>query len=86
MFRAIFQPPRRDVAGAFLPRRTAFVYDMEDSYVEIPTTLRRSKDDCPKVWCFLACIPFFVAPHLVQMHPLLCIEIPKAVCRSKTSL
>lgn len=31
-------------------RRTAFVYDMEDPEAgDIPTTLRRSKEDCPKV-------------------------------------
>ena len=35
----------------FLPMRTAFVYDMEehDSNTDVPTTLRRSKEDCPPV-------------------------------------
>ena len=35
----------------FLPMRTAFVYDMEehDSNADVPTTLRRSKEDCPPV-------------------------------------
>jgi IK cytokine len=33
-----------------MPRRTAFVYDMDDPEAgDIPTTLRRSKEDCPKV-------------------------------------
>lgn len=34
----------------FLPRRMAFVYDLEDvESLDIPTTLHRSKADCPKV-------------------------------------
>ena len=50
VFDAIFRPPRRDVTDMFLPRRTAFVYDMEGGEtLDIPTTLHRSKADCPKV-------------------------------------
>ena len=49
VFDAIFRPPRRDVTDMFLPRRTAFVYDMEGGEtLDIPTTLHRSKADCPK--------------------------------------
>lgn len=40
----------------FLPRRTAFVYDFDEVTDEgfvpdVPTTVRRSKQDCPKVGC-----------------------------------
>jgi hypothetical protein len=34
-------------------RRTAFVYELEEAAAgDIPTTLRRSKEDCPKVRSF----------------------------------
>lgn len=33
----------------FLPGRMAFVFDLEDEFPqELPTTLLRSKEDCPK--------------------------------------
>ncbi len=61
VFQAIFQPPKRDVSQMFLPRRTAFVYDLEDGEaLDIPTTLHRSKADCPKAG-FLPCqLPVFL--------------------------
>lgn len=31
----------------FLPGRMAFIYNMEDNFHDIPTTLQRSKADCP---------------------------------------
>ena len=42
-----------------MPRRTVFVYNFEDVTEEgivpdVPTTVRRSKADCPKVRCPLA--------------------------------
>ncbi|KAL4420939.1 hypothetical protein ABPG77_001422 [Micractinium sp. CCAP 211/92] len=48
-----FDPKQRGpgvpVAELFLPRRTAFVYELEDPGApDVPTTLRRSKEDCPK--------------------------------------
>ncbi len=51
VFNAVFNPPRINVSELFLPRRTAFVYELEDSEYgsDIPTTLRRSKLDCPVV-------------------------------------
>lgn len=52
VYTAIFQPPKRNVAERFLPRRTAFAYDLDDDAdggLDIPTTLYRSKADCPKV-------------------------------------
>ena len=58
VFDAIFRPPRRDVTDMFLPRRTAFVYDMEGGEtLDIPTTLHRSKADCPKVKKNIASLP-----------------------------
>lgn len=47
VYDAIFRPPRVDVAQHFLPRRTAFVYELDAQ--DVPTTLRRSQADCPKV-------------------------------------
>ena len=32
-----------------LPVHAAFVYDLEGDITDVPTTLRRSKEDCPKV-------------------------------------
>ncbi|EFN50558.1 hypothetical protein CHLNCDRAFT_136594, partial [Chlorella variabilis] len=48
-----FDPSQRGagmpVAELFLPRRTAFVYELEEAGApDIPTTLRRSREDCPK--------------------------------------
>lgn len=54
VFDCIFHPPRSDVREMYLPRRTAFVYEFEGEDAEalesdLPTTLRRSKADCPLV-------------------------------------
>ena len=51
VFNAVFNPPKINVSELFLPRRTAFVYELEDSEYgsDIPTTLRRSRLDCPPV-------------------------------------
>lgn len=54
VFDAVFTPVKRHfVKDMFLPRRTAFVYDFdptsENYQNDIPTTLRRSKADCPPV-------------------------------------
>ena len=48
-------PPTPPVAAAFLPRRTAFVYELDEWAFRggpadgVPTTLRRAAADCPKV-------------------------------------
>lgn len=47
VYDAIFRPPRVEVSEHFLPRRTAFVYELDA--LDVPTTLRRSQADCPKV-------------------------------------
>ncbi|XP_074649782.1 protein Red-like [Tubulanus polymorphus] len=51
VFRTLFQnkPPERN--ELFLPGRMAYVVDLEDEYAEcdIPTTLIRSKADCPSI-------------------------------------
>ncbi len=51
VFNSVFNPPKINVSELFLPRRTAFVYELEDDEYgsDIPTTLRRSKLDCPPV-------------------------------------
>ncbi len=51
IFRALFKretPARNEL---FLPKRMAYVVDLEDEYTDtdIPTTVIRSKADCPNV-------------------------------------
>jgi RED-like protein N-terminal region len=45
------QAVQEDVAERFLPRRTAFVFNVNDQGIrdifEVPTTLLRAKEDCP---------------------------------------
>mmetsp|Transcript_30533 Transcript_30533/g.79479 ORF Transcript_30533/g.79479 Transcript_30533/m.79479 type:complete len:577 (+) Transcript_30533:39-1769(+) len=53
VYNALFRPPKTAVHEQFLPRRMAFVYDFEEVSDEgfvpdVPTTVRRSKVDCPK--------------------------------------
>jgi len=49
VFRTVFKNQLPERNELFLPRRMAYVVDLEDEYVEsdIPTTLIRSKADCP---------------------------------------
>lgn len=60
-----FDPKQRrsrgDTAEMFAPRRTAFVYDLEGPFSsDVPTMLRRSKEDCPKVrLCDFSNIAFY---------------------------
>ncbi len=51
VYAALFEPERINAADQFLPGRTAFVYELEDgaAAADIPTTLRRSRADCPPV-------------------------------------
>lgn len=51
VYSALFRPFRAPASEMFLPMRSAFVYDLEehDSSTDVPTTLRRSKEDCPPV-------------------------------------
>lgn len=68
VYNIVFHPPKSAAAETFQPRRTAFLFDMDDiGYgLGIPTTLRRSKGDCPKVcplveslghYCRVYCYP-----------------------------
>lgn len=54
LLRAFLTERRSSIHEQFMPRRMAFVYDFDEvtdeGYVpDVPTTLRRSKVDCPKV-------------------------------------
>ena len=51
VYNAVFKPFKAPANEMFLPMRSAFVYDLEelDSSTDVPTTLRRSKEDCPPV-------------------------------------
>jgi len=46
-FRVISTQKTQIVSDIFLPRRLAFVYDLEDALAELPTSVMRSKADCP---------------------------------------
>jgi hypothetical protein len=50
IFNAVFSRNRVDSSQLFLQGRTAFVFDLESANSsDVPTTLRRSKADCPEV-------------------------------------
>ena len=51
VYNAVFpRSTRVDTSQLFLQGHTAFVYDLENpNSSDIPTTLRRSKADCPEV-------------------------------------
>mmetsp|Transcript_36029 Transcript_36029/g.85486 ORF Transcript_36029/g.85486 Transcript_36029/m.85486 type:complete len:584 (-) Transcript_36029:57-1808(-) len=54
VYRAIMEPPKADAVESFLPGRMAFIYSFEEDEFgnppsDVPTTLRRSKADCPKL-------------------------------------
>lgn len=48
---AVLKQSNKEKNDLFLPGRMAYVVDLEDEYVEsdIPTTLIRSKADCPNL-------------------------------------
>jgi len=54
VYAALFEPERINAAELFQPGRTAFVYELDGGggaggAPDIPTTLRRSRADCPPV-------------------------------------
>ena len=51
IYRLLFQKTIPQKNEAFLPGRMAYVFDLEDEYSEsdLPTTLMRSKADCPNL-------------------------------------
>lgn len=52
VYHAVFRPAggsRNLVREMFQPRRTAFVFEFGEGGGDVPTTLRRSKADCPAV-------------------------------------
>jgi hypothetical protein len=52
VYSAVFRPQngnRAVVREMFQPRRTAFVFEFGEGCSDVPTTLRRSKADCPAV-------------------------------------
>jgi hypothetical protein len=52
VYDALFKPPlvnRALIREMFQPRRTAFVFEFGEGAGDVPTTLRRSKADCPQV-------------------------------------
>jgi len=52
LYQSLFRPAaagRHVVREMFQPRRTAFVFESVEGASDVPTTLRRSKADCPPV-------------------------------------
>lgn len=85
IFTAVFQPPRRNVAQKFQRHRMAFAYELdeEEDALDIPTTLHRSKADCPKVistphptppqpWDHLVISPAQPSPGIIWYTHLTC--------------
>ena len=70
VYNAVFHPPKVNVVEMFQPRRTAFVFDLDDSEsgLDIPTTLRRSKADCPKAWLTMRLPCFIPSLHGLPCH------------------
>lgn len=51
VYDALFGPKieNSSVSELFLPKRTAFLYELDGPFAsDVPTTLRRAKEDCPK--------------------------------------
>lgn len=53
VFNAIFTRNKAQANELFLPGRTAFVFNLEEGTLDVPTTLRRAAADCPPVMSFL---------------------------------
>ena len=51
IYKILFQNKLPERNELFLPRRMAYVVDLEDEYADadVPTTIVRSKADCPTV-------------------------------------
>ena len=50
IYRTLFKNKLPERNELFLPKRMAYVVDLDDEYdTDIPTTLIRSKADCPSV-------------------------------------
>ncbi len=50
VYRSLFKNKLPERNELFLPKRMAYVVDLEDEFdTDIPTTLIRSKADCPSV-------------------------------------
>jgi len=49
IFRTLFKPKEMMRNELFMPRRMAYVVDLEDEFADsdVPTTIIRSKADCP---------------------------------------
>ncbi|KAG8194108.1 hypothetical protein JTE90_003049 [Oedothorax gibbosus] len=47
IYRQVFKHRYPERSELFLPNRMAYIYDLEDEESDIPTTLLRSKADCP---------------------------------------
>lgn len=50
IFNSVFTKRHINTSEFFAPGRTAFVYELDSAFApDVPTTLRRSKADCPPV-------------------------------------
>ena len=70
------QPERNEL---FLPGRMAYVIDLEDDMMEsdIPTTLIRSKADCPSLEVGLVAYCSWVALNFEQLNKIFELAIKK---------
>lgn len=72
VYNAAFHPPKVNVVEMFQPRRTAFVFDLDEGEngLDIPTTLRRSKADCPKAGLTMRLLRWRPSLHPARSLPL----------------
>lgn len=73
LYASVFRPPaaaasRNLVREMFQPRRTAFVFEFEEGSSDVPTTLRRSKADCPVVQVCVVTVCTCVCVYSWQDH------------------
>lgn len=73
----------KNISDLFLPRRMSFVYDMADPYgTNIPVTLRRSKEDCPKPKELV--VPTIESNLLKEVSKIMaCVAVSKDGCLKK---
>lgn len=83
IYRVVFRSGQIERNELFLPGRMAYVVDLDDEFTDtdIPTTLIRSKADCPsmEVWLY-----FCTAAVLLTVLPLYCIVLQHTAKKLKS--
>ena len=69
IFRVLFRRQLPERNELFLPRRMAYLVDLEDEFAEsdIPTTIVRSKADCPSLEVTIHLIAFTSQFYVLEL-------------------